>query len=53
MSRAQLIPRRRTRQLLLSVDPKQPLASLLEGRVSERRFAGPEPWLAVLKESKP
>ena len=46
-------PRRRTRQLLLSADPKQPLASLLEGRVSERRFTGPEPWLAVLREPKP
>lgn len=43
-------PRRRTRQLLLSADPKQPLVSLLEGRVSERRFTGPEPWLAVLRE---
>lgn len=42
-------PRRRTRQLLLSVDPKQPLASLLKDRVSGRRFTGPEPWLAVLK----
>jgi curved DNA-binding protein CbpA len=45
-------PRRRTRQLLLSADPKQPLASLLE-RVSEQRFTGPEPWLAVLREPKP
>ena len=43
-------PRRRTRQLLLSVDPKQPLVSLLEGRAAERRFVGPEPWLAALKE---
>lgn len=43
-------PRRRTRQLLLSVDPKQPLVSLLEGRVAERRFLGPEPWLAALRE---
>jgi len=44
-------PRRRMRELL-SVDPKQPLISLLEGRVSERRFTGPEPWLAVLREPK-
>jgi len=44
-------PRRRTRQVLLA-DPKQPLVSLLDGRVSERRFTGPEPWLAVLKEPK-
>jgi curved DNA-binding protein CbpA len=45
-------PRRRARQLLCA-DPKQPLASLLEGRVSERRFTGPEPWLAILKEPRP
>ena len=45
-------PRRRTRQLLLSADPRQPLVSLLEGRVSERRFTGPEPWLAILREPK-
>ena len=45
-------PRRRARQLLLA-DPKQPLASLLEGRVSDRRFAGPGPWLAILREPKP
>ena len=46
-------PRRRARHLLLSADPKQPLASLLGGRDSSRRFIGPEPWLAVLKESEP
>ena len=45
-------PRRRMKQLLLSADPKQPLASLLEDRSSERRFTGPAPWLAVLKERK-
>jgi curved DNA-binding protein CbpA len=45
-------PRRRARQMLLAADPRQPLASLLDGRVSERRFVGPEPWLAVLKERK-
>ena len=45
-------PRRRMRHLLLSADPKLPLASLLDGRRSERRYAGPEPWLAVLKERK-
>lgn len=44
-------PRRRMRELL-SVDPKQPLVSLLDGQVSERRFTGPEPWLAVLREPK-
>lgn len=43
-------PRRRTRHLLLSADPNQPLPSLLEGHANERRFVGPEPWLKVLKE---
>jgi hypothetical protein len=45
-------PRRRTRQMLLSTDPGQSLTSLLDGRVSERGFVGPEPWLAVLKEPR-
>ena len=44
-------PRRRTRHLL-SADPKQPLVSLLDDRVSERRFTGPDAWLAVLREPK-
>lgn len=41
--------RRRMRSLLLE-DPGQPLASLLVGLTSERRFTGPAPWLAVLRE---
>ena len=45
-------PRRRTHRLL-SVNPRQPLVDLLEGRTAERRFSGPEPWLAVLKEPRP
>jgi curved DNA-binding protein CbpA len=44
-------PRRRARHLF-SVDPNQPLASLLDGGEEERRFLGPEPWLAVLKEPR-
>lgn len=44
-------PRQRTRRMLMA-DPKQPLASLLDGRVSERRFTGPAPWLAILREKK-
>lgn len=44
-------PRRRARQIL-SADPSQPLVSLLEGRAARRRFTGPGPWLAVLKEFK-
>ena len=43
-------PRRRALYMLLSVDPAAPLASLMPPQVSERRFTGPEPWLAVLKE---
>jgi curved DNA-binding protein CbpA len=42
--------RRRTRHLWFSCDPEAPLESLLEGGASERKFVGPEPWLAVLKE---
>lgn len=45
-------PRRRTRHLMLSADPKQPLVALLESRAAERRFTGPEPWLDVLREAK-
>src|SRR5947208_6805414 len=45
-------PRRRTRTMLLSADPRQPLVSLLEGQASGRRFTGPAPWLAVLREKK-
>jgi len=42
--------RRRTRHLLFSCDPEAPLESVLDGVAGERRFVGPEPWLAVLKE---
>jgi curved DNA-binding protein CbpA len=45
-------PRRRARRVLLSADPAQPLASLLESGAAERRFTGPDPWLAVLKETR-
>src|SRR5437016_11390566 len=45
-------PRQRTRTMLLSVDPKQPLVALLEGHASRPKFTGPEPWLAVLREKK-
>ncbi len=44
-------PRRRTLQML-AVDPHQPLSTLVEGRPAERRFTGPEPWLAVLREPR-
>ena len=41
-------PRRRARQMLLPEDPLPPLASLLSA-APPRRFAGPKPWLEVLK----
>jgi curved DNA-binding protein CbpA len=43
-------PRSRTRHLLFSAEPRQPLASLVPARTSERRFVGVEPWLAMLRE---
>lgn len=45
-------PRWRTRNMLLSGNPDQSLTSLLEDQQSERRFIGPAPWLAVLREKK-
>jgi|SRR5205807_155057 len=45
-------PRRRTRTMLLSVNPNQPLVSLLQGQAVARKFTGPAPWLAVLREKK-
>jgi curved DNA-binding protein CbpA len=41
--------RRRVAHFLFSIDPSAPLDSLLENAGSEAKFAGPEPWLAVLK----
>jgi len=32
------------------VNPYAPLESLLDGTENQRKFAGPGPWLAVLKE---
>jgi len=43
-------PRRRALQTLLAVDPSAPLVSLLPAHPAERRFIGPGPWLAVLRE---
>jgi len=42
--------RRRFRHLLLSIDPMATLETLLEKGSHERKFAGPEPWLAVLRK---
>ena len=43
-------PRRR-RRLQLAVDPAAPFVALLEA-TAERRYVGPEPWLAVMKEGR-
>jgi preprotein translocase subunit Sec63 len=43
-------PRRRALQMLFGVDPDAPLVSLLPARPLEKRYTGPAPWLAVLKE---
>ena len=45
-------PRKRARLLFLSVDPGAPLASLLDEVQGVRKFVGPEPWLAAMKEKK-
>ena len=45
-------PGRRTRSMLLAADPKQPLASLLDGLKAQRQFTGPDAWLAVSREKK-
>jgi curved DNA-binding protein CbpA len=42
-------PRRRMRDRLLSVDPFVPFVSVIELNAKQRRFAGPQPWLEVLK----
>jgi DnaJ-class molecular chaperone len=42
--------RRRAQHTLFSVDLEVSLQSLLDGIDNDRRFAGPGPWLAVLKE---
>jgi hypothetical protein len=42
-------PRRRMRDRLVSVDPCAPLVSIIALDARQRRFAGPKPWLEVLK----
>lgn len=42
-------PRRRVSSLI-EVDPKAPIAALLDTLPPERRFTGPKPWLAVIAE---
>ena len=41
-------PRKRMREML-SARPWDPFAALFSGLQSERRFAGPRPWIEVLK----
>ena len=43
-------PRQRAESLLLAVDPDAPVALLLDGLEPPRRFVGPDPWLAIVKE---
>src|SRR5260370_39619287 len=42
--------RRRAQHTLFSVNPEARLESLLDGVDNDRKFVGPGPWLAVLKE---
>ncbi|MHB1959743.1 MAG: J domain-containing protein [Acidobacteriaceae bacterium] len=42
--------RRRAQHTLFSVNPEARLESLVDGMDNDRRFVGPGPWLAVLKE---
>jgi hypothetical protein len=37
------------RDRLLSLDPLAPFASIIELKAGQRRLAGPQPWLEVLK----
>ena len=43
-------PRRRALYMFLSADPHAPLVSLLPASSQERKFTGPDAWLAVLRE---
>jgi curved DNA-binding protein CbpA len=42
--------RQRFRHFLFSIDPLAPLDAVFASGASKRKFVGPEPWLAVLKE---
>jgi hypothetical protein len=42
-------PRRGAREMFLSADPSVSFVSLIAGEAPPRRFAGPLPWLEVLK----
>jgi curved DNA-binding protein CbpA len=42
-------PRRRIRERLLAAEPFAPFVSLIDAGKRPRRFAGPAPWLEVLR----
>jgi DnaJ-class molecular chaperone len=42
-------PHRRTLMMLQGADPEEPLVKLLDDQPKDRRFVGPEPWLAAMK----
>ncbi len=42
-------PRRRIQDRLFAVDPGAPFVSVIDLQSRPRRFAGPQPWLEVLK----
>lgn len=42
-------PRRRIQNMLFSADPFAPLTDVLKDAPTRRTFAGPNPWLEVLK----
>jgi DnaJ-class molecular chaperone len=41
-------PRSRTLVMLQSADPEEPLVALLDNQKKNRRFVGPEPWIAAM-----
>ena len=42
-------PRRRTQDMITSVNPFDPLSVVLEGRTRQRAYVGPDAWLNALK----
>ena len=43
-------PRRRARRIILSIDPFQPLDSLLDTQSPQRQHVGPKRWLAAMQQ---
>jgi curved DNA-binding protein CbpA len=43
-------PRRRARLMFFAGDPHAPLANLAPATNSDRKFTGPGPWVAALRE---